>query len=143
MRTIQEIPAAEPTYEEAENAYCLLGFNSGLSEEQVTAVVEGSEPERIVRALLDLIETAYDNEPAAATAKLFNEIQMRTELIQTTLAADRPGAVRDVVTGDFLRNLERAQAHVSRELDRSLRRFNEMKASRQTRPVEEADSSSD
>jgi hypothetical protein len=97
----------------------------------------------VVRALIDLIEADYNNEPEAAIAKLLPQIEMREQSIRATLAADRPGAVRAVLAGDFLKCLERAQAHVSREIDRALKRFNEMKAARRAEPVEEADASSD
>jgi hypothetical protein len=143
VRAIRDTPDVDPTFDEAVNAYCTLAFNSGVSEEQVTAVVEGPEPGSVVRALIDLIEADYNNEPEAAIAKLLPQIEMREQSIRATLAADRPGAVRAVLAGDFLKCLERAQAHVSREIDRALKRFNEMKAARRAEPVEEADASSD
>ena len=74
-----------------------------------------------------MIEQCFDDDEDAAAQALELQADMKEQAIEERYAEDRPAAVHAMLGSNFFRNLERGQAHISRETDCALRRFHEEK----------------
>lgn len=126
--TVRLTPDDDPAVADARDA---LGWLESLPEvrgKHTSDIPDDAPDEVVLKALFSVIERWFENDDEVAAQALEREVAMKERAIAEEYEQDRPQAVHAIVSSDLLRNLERGQAHISRETDRSLRRFHDAKA---------------
>lgn len=107
------------------DAVCALGFARELSEEDV-AWVDDADRDALVNGLAKLISEFFvDREEAASF--LEERAEDREAEAKNYEFMDRPTVIRSELDGPFARNAERLVSQASREYDRSLKRYWDLK----------------